>query len=371
MKKSSSTIVPPMTGLPTFQQHYFHLKNAADTFDIPATLDLTTSIVKLSYPNTNLANALIPMFSKLNADKNRYYDGLFEQESDRFAGWKPYLPSPIETFKDKVLFKKRLLQAGCLVPDYSESAKLSLSDVIIKTRTSSFSRGIKGPFRDTSQLTLNTDYGEYFEQFIPGEIAKVWYINAKPICIELSSMPSVTGDGKQTIRELIIALLQSKMVKNIEGLLLQQVLQTRNFFDDKPEYQQARLTLSHLQQALEFYELELDHVLEPKRKQLIEFRYLHPFVHDNTTYWLNHCGRDFSQHQKQLTHIGKVIETMLRETGCDLLFYTIDGIVDDQGRLWILEANSNPMMHPFVYQDMVRYLFKNSTNFKNATTQSI
>ena len=344
-----------MEGAPAFKQHYFYLKCAADRFAVPATLDITTSIVKLSYPD-NTAHLLYPQFSKTRDTGSRFYHALLEKESDRFAGWRPYLPIFIDGFNDKLYFKQYLLAAGCLTPDYSESTTADLVGVIIKNRQSAFSENIKGPFAAASECPLHPEQGEYYEQFIAGEIVKIWYGNAKPICIELASMPAVLGDGQQSIGELIIALSASKGYENPQDRLLKQLIRDQAAYKDDPRYEGARVTLNRIQQVLLYSGYTLDDVLDKQQRQIIDFRYVHRFPRNNAVHWLDRCELDVTPYRDQLEYTGAVIATLLEQPSCSLLFYTVDAILDDSQQLWILEANSNPMMHPFVYEDMLHYL---------------
>jgi D-alanine-D-alanine ligase-like ATP-grasp enzyme len=38
--------------------------------------------------------------------------------------------------------------------------------------------------------------------------------------------------------------------------------------------------------------------------------------------------------------------------------FTLDGVLDDEERLWLLEVNCNPQLHPAFYQPMLDALFE-------------
>jgi hypothetical protein len=85
-----------------------------------------------------------------------------------------------------------------------------MRDVIVKRSASSFGAQIRGPFRSSLGQPLIAPAGEYFERFIPGTIAKIWYWDAAPVCMETERMPSVRGDGVSTIRELAARRLRDR-----------------------------------------------------------------------------------------------------------------------------------------------------------------
>ena len=348
--------IPPMTGAASFKQHYYYLTRAADSFDISAVLDLSTSVIQLHCPRG--IDTLFPQFSRTDAEGSLFYSALFKKISDRFAGWRPYPSINIDLFKDKLAFKKRLVDERFLTPRFSEFANADLVNVIIKRRCSAFSQGIKGPFLSTDNHPLQPELGEYYEQFIPGDIVKIWYMNEKSICMELASMPYVVGDGQRPIGDLLIALSDSKGYENPEDALLKQVIAEEKCFENDPRYREALSTLNNIRQVLAFYGLTIDDVLDADQRQIIEFRYVHRFPRNNATHWLDRCEWDINPYRDQLYYLGKLMSAALLEESCDLLFYTVDAILDDKKQLWVLEANSNPMMHPFIYEDMVGYLSK-------------
>lgn len=342
-----------MTGPATFKQHYFYIKRAADLFKVPATLDLTTSIIKLAYPNTHQAGLLLPQFSKVQADNKRIYNAFFEQMSDRFAGWRPYTPISIDLLGDKLALKKRLLVEGCLAPHYSETLDTELTGFIIKPRSSSFSQNIFGPFSSKEELVFELEKNYFIEQFIPGEIVKIWYLNAQPSCIELADMPAIVGDGNKSIRALVIELLNQQI--NPQAALFKSSLINRQ--EQPKEIDQTTfIMLAKLKQMLAFQGCHLDAVPLRNQRLLLDFRYMHVFPRGNAAYCLAHCERDFSALDTQLQKIGHTIQTILNEAHCPFLIYTVDAILDNNGQLWVLETNTNPMMHPFVYEDLVRHL---------------
>ena len=49
----------------------------------------------------------------------------------------------------------------------------------------------------------------------------------------------------------------------------------------------------------------------------------------------------------------------LRRAG---LTFTVDAIVDPEGKAWALEVNANPFLHPAIYEPMLRSLVERSGN---------
>ena len=175
-------------------------------------------------------------------------------------------------------------------------------------------------------------------------------------------MPYVVGDGQRDIGALLIALSASKGYENPEDALLKQVIRDEQAFKYDVRYQEALTTLHNIQQVLAFYGKTIHDVLDNDQRQFFEFRYFHRFPRNNVVYWLDRCDWDVGPYRDQLQHVGKVINVILSEESCDLLFYTVDAILDSKEQLWILEANSNPMIHPFLYEDMMGYCHKVNNN---------
>jgi len=133
-------------------------------------------------------------------------------------------------------------------------------------------------------------------------------------------MPTIRGTGKHSFRQLVASMLGRH--------------------DRFP---------ADLHALAEIQGLSLDSVLADGRSALAEYRYMSP---------LNPAGmRDLNAiHEIR----GTAIESQLASAGAAMLSaipadlrsgtaFTLDGIVDERGKVWFLEANCNPQLHPAFY----------------------
>jgi hypothetical protein len=57
--------------------------------------------------------------------------------------------------------------------------------------------------------------------------------------------------------------------------------------------------------------------------------------------------------QPVLNRLGLCLWNMLSTEVSDYLAYTVDAIWDERDRLWILEVNTNPFVHPWLYAPII------------------
>ena len=276
---------------------------------------------------------LFPQFGMFRPTGGMGYAQALLENVQFFIGWRPYFNRVWPLSFDKRSFKAFCSANGVAVPRLWARSEDVEADVLIKRGVSSFSEGISGPYesavvKSSGRALAN---GEFFEEFILGDIIKVWYWNAAPVCLEVVPMPTVTGDGTRTLRQLI-----------------------------------KRIKIPHIEcdweacQAIgEYQGLSLDAVVPNGREVLVEFRYqsiLHPVLPEfpNTNVLAKFADTPLME---QLRRSGEVfwrgIPDGLRQ---DTLF-TVDGILDRTGTARFLEINSNPAAHPDVYQPMLEGLF--------------
>jgi hypothetical protein len=250
-----------------------------------------------------------------------------------FIGWRPYVNRVWPLSFDKRSFKAFCSANGLAVPRLWTRPEEVEADVLIKRAVSSFSEGISGPYapamvRSSGRAPAN---GEFFEEFILGDILKVWYWNAAPVCLEVIPMPTVTGDGTHTLRQLIRRI----KVPHIE-----------------PDWQAC-------QGIAEYQGLSLDAVVTAGRRVVVEFRYaslLHPVAPEfpNTNVLAKFAGTPLLE---QLRRSGEVFWRGIPDGIRQNTLFTVDGILDRNGTARFLEINSNPAGHPDVYPAMLAGLF--------------
>jgi len=275
---------------------------------------------------------LQPQFGLFRAGGIGYSQTLLETTSF-FIGWRPYGNRVWPLSFDKRAFKAFCRGNGIAVPRQWNLSQEVEADVLIKRGVSSFSEGINGPYtpaavKASSQALVN---GEIFEEFIAGDIIKVWYWNATPVCLEVLPMPTVTGDGTCTLRQLIRRI----------------------------KVPHADADWSALQAIAEYQGLSLDSVVPVGRQVLVEFRYqsiLHRVQPDFPN--LNVLAKFAdSPLMDQLRRSGEIFWRGIPEPIRQNTLFTVDGIIDRSGTARFVEMNSNPAVHPDAYAPMLQGLF--------------
>ena len=315
--------------MPVKQQllnHFKFLNSAVKKLGASALLDVESFQVQVRKENSVLM--LYPQFVIYRNGKKRYAHR-FQEDCVRFCGWRPYKDKSNELFAFKLQLKDALAKHGVRMPAHSVSHSLDTGAVIIKRQLSSFADTIQGPFESCAGKTLNPRYGEYFEQFIRGDILKIWFWNATPVCYEQQKMPALMGDGRSAIYELI-----KRKVK-------------------ADEYEKA---LKNVHDVLQFQKIQPDTVLKESENILIDFRYGSRLARQNDIMDVEiNANNQSSAHwiQEQLLPLGNTLWNLLPANIRQGMVYTVDAILDESKQVWFLEANANPFVHPYVYLPMV------------------
>jgi len=247
-----------------------------------------------------------------------------------FIGWRPYFNRVWREAIDKMIFKDFCASNGLRTPPRYLRAEDVRTGVLVKRSRSSFGQGMTGPFTASAVKELNYVLrdNEYFEEFIHGKIAKIWYWNDEPASLEIIPMPAVVGDGRSTLRDLIA---------NIKSL----------FAFAEPDQAQLREALA------QFQGLTLDSVPGDGQRVVVDFRYqstLHPTVFSKVNQLKEYEG---TRALEQIREAGKDFWNVIPEQLRQNIVYTIDAIVDEQHNVWFLEMNCNPLVHPDVYPAMI------------------
>jgi hypothetical protein len=310
----------------SFFEHFKWLNAAVTKLNGEAFTNIASLLVEMRIQNR--VYLLYPMFiTDLNGSK--VYTHQFSPEVKNFAGWKPYYDRAPPELGKKLVFKQFVEKHGLQTPAYATDQDTHLENVIIKKDISSFGDHIKGPFADTTKYQLNKNDAEFFECFTPGNIIKVWYWNEKPVVMESQAMPTITGDGKSSIKNLIEAyLVDQKIEGNIDWGQVDALLSFQNSVSDE--------------------------ILPERVQRLIDFRYISTFsVPANIT--STRLESDAKFHEP-LFKLGEAIDADLVRQGRNNTVYSVDAIQDNAGNFWFLEVNFNPAMHPCTYEDMLTSL---------------
>lgn len=269
---------------------------------------------------------LYPRFAGDHGDRMAYFDHFSGDWS--FVGWLPYKLRRWELAKDKLVFKRAAQARGLRVPAGWREGPPLAEHFIVKPTQGSFGREIRGPFGP--RHPFEGDHGAaYFEQFIVGRSAKAWFWNSTLAALEVLSPPTLYGDGVRTLREIAEA--------------------KRGSFD-------LKLSLETSGDTLKWQGLTADSVAPAGCEVLLDFRYATPY--DRVTL----KNRDVLATtppavRRQFEVAGRMlheeIDVAVRENSA----FTVDAVIDDQDRVWFLEMNCHPMIHPAIYEPMLDSLF--------------
>jgi hypothetical protein len=267
-------------------------------------------------------------------DGVRQYASTLADDTMMFAGWLPYQMKRWQIAADKLAFKRYAQAAGLQTPAHWLVAG-ECTDVLAKQAVSSFGASIAGPFRSSSEHALDVARAEYFEQFIPGRILKVWFWDEAPVCAEIDTMPFVLGDGRSTLAALIT--------------------RRANMNRRRTEEELQRL-LAQAGPVLRFYGVELATVLPEGKRQLIEFKYGSVVMHRRDRKVVDLTQPHKEKWAVELDKIGSKLASGIPAEIRRHTMFTVDAIVDKDNQVWLLEMNCNPTVHPLAYPRMVTSL---------------
>jgi hypothetical protein len=289
-------------------------------------------------------NTEVPMYPQFIAFRNgvKQYTPEFGPDVRTFIGWLPYFNKRWDASTEKLKFKELAVQRGLLTPEYSADPAWRASDVLVKKSRSSFGLSIKGPFRHSADHQLDTEAGEYYEKFVRGRIAKVWYWNGLAVCLETEDHAALTGNGTHSIRELAMRRLAQKGRKNRKRLV------------------------ERCMEYLAYQGLDPDSVPEAGKVVFVDYRYGSVLAQVNSVQDIHLEETPVAGIEAQLKQIGDVLsEAVPAEMRRNCLF-TVDAVLDQDNRLWLLEMNSNPFVHPFVYPAIICSLAEKVQHFRAA-----
>jgi hypothetical protein len=250
-----------------------------------------------------------------------------------FAGWLPYPPRTWELAQDcrrfRALLREHSLPAPELLPAEAPDGP------VLVWRTDPLDPTVLGPFSSAAEHPLAA--GEEYERFLPGRRVRFWYWNGTPLCGELQRMPTVVGDGATSLRDLILerATLGRPFSDEQQGELFARVsplLRLQGHALASPLPRGARVFVDHL----------------------LDSELLHPA--DRETFLVEGGGQP--DWLATVRRTGEVLRSVAPpELRSDLLF-SVDGVFDRDGQLWLTEMNGNPVVHPLLYPAIVDTLFE-------------
>lgn len=310
--------------------HFRALQQVLSRLRADAFVDPRTFVLRLRVGGAT--RVLYPQFMAFTEGVTRYITEL-NADAARFTGWYPYLNRRWPLASQKLLFKEFAVRNSLRTPEFSTDPAARMNDVLVKRSVSSFAGNIQGPFHSSAEHALNTAAGEYFERFVRGRIAKIWYWNDLPVCLEFQRLPFVTGNGRATIRQLLRQRLRRPA----------------------PERQEKRMR--YLVPFLKYEGVTLDSVLESDREQAVDFRYGSRFLDPYYAFDVDLVNSMPPELEAQLRETGEKLWLGIPDPVRADTVFTVDAIVDDENRLWLLEMNSNPFIHPYLYPVMIGSMF--------------
>lgn len=258
-----------------------------------------------------------------------------------FGGWRPYQTLTHPHSSDKKLFKAWLQECGLRCPQALDfDGTPPAQDYVLKAPDGSFGVGLFGPFRAGTQPVgpagEQAARGELFaEQFVPGRMLKVWYWGARPFFAHMQAYPALAGDGRSSVGDLLRARVA------LAGLQW-------DTFPQKP------IVLG----CLAYQGLDLDDTLAEGQQAWIDFRYGQLYDAPRSSLVSDNQLEDLAQRSgEQLQQLGQALARLLQQAFPAPVVMTVDGLLDDEGRIWWLEMNTNSLLPPEGYAAMFSDLF--------------
>jgi hypothetical protein len=285
---------------------------------------------------------LIPRFVLEHEGRTIYQRDL--ASDGNFIGWMPYPVKSWPLSTDKRRFKEYALANGLRVTaSWTEGPALA-PDYIVKPAIGSFGAGLRGPFGPLAPLDLDRPLadGEFYEQFIRGRSAKAWFWNGDPVALEVLDPPLITGDGRRSLREI--------------------AAQPRGNFD-------LPLNLDDSAQILAWQGYAPDSVAPEGVALMLDFRYMTP--HDRIVYTNRNVWPSIAPEiAAQFCYAGPILYRGIDEAVRHNSVFTLDAVIDADNRVWLLEMNSHPMIHPAVYPHMLASVFSDNPQAGRLPTEA-
>ena len=309
-----------MLYLGNFIAHCRAVFECLPAFDASGTIDIETG--KLIVRARGRQLELIPQFVSVKETGTSFTPKL-TNDSQMFLGWRPYLNRIWPIAVDKLQFKQFCETNALRAPKRYENPTEVTSDALIKRSHGSMGQSVGAPMTSTQvrSASLQLVHGEYLDQFVRGETAKIWYWNEKVVAIEAMPMPTVKGDGKHTLRELILLAPRTR---------------------PQPAWEMC-------EGLARYQDLTLDIVIPAGQEVLVEIRFmsqLHAFSTENQNVIGKYRGTAL---MKTLEAAGPVFLRGIPESVRKDTLFTVDAIIDAQQTAWYLEMNCNSAIHPDAY----------------------
>lgn len=264
-----------------------------------------------------------PQFVILNHDGSVGFSPELSSRVLGFVGWLPYFNKAWSAAQDKKHFRRLAVENGLTVPQELNAGTTAQWPFLLKERQSSLCKGLQGPFPAGRTVAVND--GSFAERFVFGQMVKAWYWNENPIVVEIVDMPFVVGTGRYTTLELL-----------------------------EEKVRRREIDLDVVQSLGQLQGIDPYDVLPSGKKVVVDYRYMSPlnpgFVEDYNKLQDIRGSVLENTLQQAGSLVAATVPSHMRDSGT---MFSVDGIVDSDGKLWLLEANCNPQLHPAVYEPML------------------
>jgi hypothetical protein len=321
--------------------HWRAVKAWVDAHHGQASLDMSTFVLEIRARNRYYT--LYPQFLAEVQGRRSHVTALTAQATS-FIGWRPYKPVQCALSSDKLVFKQAIGAVGLSTPAHWLSAAEAQADFVLKRSFGSFGYQLAGPFRRgqvlpkdlPAALTSEKMPGRiYAEAFVAGRNLKVWFWDGRPVHAQCQPYGRVVGDGRQTVQALV-----------------------RQRLEDCGESWDRYAERGAILGSLAYQRLEGSTVLEAGREAWLDYRYGRSFVAPAVTEAEDNAWQRLPPSvREQIQRAGEWLAGAVRREVKPPVLFSVDGVLDDAGRVWWLELNSNPICPPNAYFAMLATLF--------------
>jgi len=321
--------------------HFLALQSLATGKEMRLTLNARNFTLEVKYRGRYFT--MLPMFQGLANGQLFHMDSL-TKDVVGFGGWRPYRTIQHPYSNDKLLFKQFLRENGLKTPEYQpqDPMRAPSFDYVIKGARGSFGKQISGPYRGGTQPEKDTwtqwaqGSPTFTERFVNGATAKVWFWGNKPIYALAHAFPSVRGDGKQTLDELMRVRLAKRRI-------------------DWATCADREILLA----CLAFQRADVAAVVPEDTDIWFDYRYAQRYEGTpvNAIESDNMLAELIDRDGDHVQRMGNALADLMRKSVPAPVLLTADCMIDQEGHLWWLEMNTNSLMPPEGYAAMFDDLF--------------
>jgi hypothetical protein len=296
--------------------------------------------IKIDFASLNLEISkddkyfeFFPVFGELFADE--MWLELVPKLSSRtagFAGWRLLDEALLPLRNNRVEFKQFCDAKALATPKLLKDATQSWSNVLIKEITSARRGTIHGPMSAADAFARDNRFLEsrYVEEYIDGDTVQAWYVGGQLACVERRRKPSVVGDGRSTVRDLISRIKHPQFPTDV--IVAKSLLQTQG----------------------------LDMETVPPSGQIVNVDLRFSSALQSEAYLNENLLREIESSvlTDQLRRAGKALFDTIPMGLQNQTVVRLDGVVDSQQKMWFTDVGPKTYIHPDVYSMWLPALFE-------------